>query len=316
MRLFSPAFLSRILHTIFLITLISADPQPKYSKTPNSKDPEFVPLNRDLSRKVLDWVAMQQQAKYETSMRERASHYSSARKIVESNPLWPYGSSIEDLSLFKEHRKAGKETFGAAENAAKVNRALASVIKGVKTTHKPRHNDFRRWGYQPAFYDLKFKMPKVGGAFLTERVKDPSYGRISRTYTPSPAVMQWITAMSMAKTQEEKNSIPSPGPELAGEIKKLDRMHELEHIRTLRDVQFDKRIQDVQPESSRSSLGTLSEGRESVKTQESEKGEQSKANQSPRAGQARCGMRLGRWVCGLPRRVGKGGKRERGDKEG
>ena len=174
---------------VFLSILRSTLATPKNTKSIQPSNLEFVPLPEPLSKRVLSWVASHQHHTYETNMFSRASHYSSARRITNSFPPRPSPPSEDLVQMRAQHLRAGAAAYKKAEGAAKTNRAIASVMKGVKTTHKPRVNDFRRWGYEPADSELSRKTPESGwsrgSSWMGTRQPLELSFRSSRTASPA-----------------------------------------------------------------------------------------------------------------------------------
>lgn len=112
------------------------------------------------AKKALQLVGGNQRDVYLKNMQGRADHLNEARRIkgmlplgVPGTPLSWFGpevakhySQLMDMQSYQEGK--AKTTWEDARNAGTTNRVIASTIKGVKTTHKPRYNDFRRWGYE------------------------------------------------------------------------------------------------------------------------------------------------------------------------
>lgn len=120
-------------------------PRTKNERKPNPQD----------ARAVLETVANQAYTTYETNMKGRADHFNRARKVAKEFPKWPDRPTDEQLLAWAKERGKGKDAWDTANQAGKINHQISATIKGIKPTHKPRFNDYKRWGYEPAPPDLQ-----------------------------------------------------------------------------------------------------------------------------------------------------------------
>ena len=134
--------------------------------------------NAEHAREALQLVAKHGYQSYQDNMSVRTKHYERAREVRNrflEFPAPPFEEQLRRVAVYRSHRDAGWDAWRKAHHGARTNRIIASITKNVKTTHQPRRNDYRRWGYSPSDSDLsRLSLPS-----------NPSYPR-SLVGTPPP----------------------------------------------------------------------------------------------------------------------------------
>lgn len=128
------------------------------------------------------------------------SDRSSKRSSEQSITQWrPWKDNPQSLRYKRErYIRQGKRAYNRAYKAARTNRIMASTIKDIKTAHRPRWNDFRRWGHESVYStDLsRITWPSSQmsiGCSWSPRVNSPPSApfRSSRTYSTGPPDNPW-----------------------------------------------------------------------------------------------------------------------------
>ena len=160
--------------------------EPK--RGPPEDKPNRLPSPKTAKR-VLKMVAQNGYLNYEKHMKQRADirHQMRDRRKERPPPDTPQADWIKHYNKLAGH---AWESWKTAETAARANHQLYTVIKDLKKTHRPRYNDFRRWGYSPSSSELtRYTIPSAldteGSSMLGQRgYRLDAPARSSRTHSP------------------------------------------------------------------------------------------------------------------------------------
>ena len=142
------------------------------------------------ARSVLDLVATNAHKKYTMNMQKRTDHLNAARKIKDRFPTFFHDTAPQkQRNAYNQHQYAAWGGWFEAFHYARTNRVIASTIKNVRTTHKPRWNDYRRWGYEPSESDLeRLSLPSGITSKSQQQTLPPAS---SRTYSTPFSGSPW-----------------------------------------------------------------------------------------------------------------------------
>ena len=153
------------------------------------KDEPNRPPSPKTARSVLEIVAQNRYLTYQKHMKQRANIHQQLRDRRKEGP--PPTILAEDWRKEnKELSSQASKSWETAESAAKANHQVYSVIKNVKKTHRPRYNDFRRWGYSPrsselTVYTIPSELDTPGSSMAgTRGYRLTAPAKSSRTHSP------------------------------------------------------------------------------------------------------------------------------------
>ena len=162
----------------------------KSQKTKNDKRPAGP--NVEDARVALNLVAERSYRIYNENMQHRADVLNKATKIREPIQHEWEGAPSPMRKEYRSYQNEGDAAFERASKAAKTNRLIASTIKNIRTTHKPRWNDFRRWGHSAWHSEFEQISLPTGVSYGYSSFGRPSIPYASsRTYSSAPAQNPW-----------------------------------------------------------------------------------------------------------------------------